>query len=102
MNEAKFSHGTVTERCNKDIRRLKLPLMAKCVHTNGGGCTQLGMISIPVSKGVVSESSRPPWGHKAMANATQWDEDSARLRGFLCHSHAGFNAHLASCPRSPD
>lgn len=89
-------------RSNKGIGRLEFSLIARSVHANGDGGTQQGMTGIPAGQGMVSESPRPPQGQKTVDNATSWKEDSARLRGFLCHSHAGFNTHLASCPRSPD
>lgn len=95
-------NGTVTKRCNRAIRRLEFSFMAKGIHTTGDGCAEQGMTSIPVGEKMVSESLRPSQGHRAEDNATQFNEDSARPRGFLCHSHGRFNARLALCPRSPD
>lgn len=61
--------GTVTERQNEGIR-LEFSLVAKSMLANGDGRTPQGLAGIPAGKGMASESPRPPWGHKAVDNAT--------------------------------
>lgn len=70
MRQMQSCHdGTETGRHNEGIR-LEFSFVAKSMLANGDGRAPQRLTGVPAGKGMASESARPPWGHKAVANGT--------------------------------